>query len=693
MKKAILAAVCAGMAGTGVCAEAQKYDLVIYGGTSAAVTAAVQARAMGKSVVIVGPDVHLGGLTSGGLGWTDSGKKEVIGGLSREFYRRVKAHYDKPEAWTRQRPEEYSHYRKEDDAMRVFEPKVAEAVYDEWVEKEGISVVRDAWLDREKGVEKQEGRIRSITMLDGRRFEGKMFIDATYEGDLMAAAGVSYHVGREANEVYGEEWNGVQVGVLHHSHWFKEPVDPYVVQGDPSSGLLPRISAEDPGVLGEGDHRVQAYCFRMCLSKAPENRVPFPKPEGYDAGQYELILRVLATGWRDAFNKFDPAPNWKTDTNNHGPFSTDNIGYNYEYPNGSYEKRREIIAEHETYQKGLMYLLQNDPRVPEDVREKMAEWGLPRDEFLDNGNWPHQLYIREARRMIGEFVMTENELLKKKSTPDSIGMGSYTMDSHNVQRYVTPDGFVQNEGDIGVSTHGPYAIALGSILPKQGECENLLVPVCVSSSHIAYGSIRMEPVFMILGQSAATAAVMAIDGGIAVQEVDYAKLRERLVADGQVLETPEGFVVAVRKGVEAKSLPGVVVDDEAARMEGGWQGSSSSKRFVERGYQHDGNEGKGAKTASFVGMLEKPGKYEVRVSYPANGNRASQVPVKIVHEGGETVVQLDQRVNEGDETGFVSVGRFEFAAGEAEVVISNAGTDGYVVVDAVQFLFVDPLIR
>jgi hypothetical protein len=377
-----------------------------------------------------------------------------------------------------------------------------------------------------------------------------MFIDVTYEGDLMAAAGVEYHVGREANSVYGEEHNGVQVGVLHHRHHFgavKQPISPFRVPGDPTSGLLPRISTEPVGEFGSGDKRVQAYCFRMCLTNVAENRVPFPKPAGYDAEQYELILRVFDAGWDEFFKKFDLIPNGKTDTNNHGPFSFDNIGFNYDYPEASYERRREIIAEHATYQQGLLWFVANDPRVPKTVREKLRAWGLPKDEFIDNGHWSHQLYIREARRMVGAFVMTENELRKKKPTPDSVGMGSYTIDSHNVQRYVTPEGTVQNEGDIGVSTGGPYEIAYGALVPKRGQCENLLVPVAVSASHIAYGSIRMEPVFMILGQSAATAAALAIDGGTSVQAVAYERLRERLLADGQVLHVTGDGKQAVQK--------------------------------------------------------------------------------------------------------------------------------------------------
>src|SRR5688572_13161932 len=368
---------------------------------------------------------------------------------------------------------------------------------------------------------------------------GKMFIDATYEGDLLAAAGVDYHVGREANSAYGEEHNGVQTGVLHHRHHFgylKEKISPYVVPGDPRSGVLPRVSAAPPGKFGEGDKKVQAYCFRMCLTDHPDNRIPFARPEGYDPKQYELLARIYAAGWTETFDKFDPIPNRKTDTNNHGPFSTDNIGMNYAYPEASYERRREILKEHETYQKGWLYFITTDPRVPKDTQEKMKTWGLPKDEFKDNGGWPHQIYVREARRMVGMYVMTENELRKKKPTPNSVGMGSYTIDSHNVQRYITPEGYVQNEGDIGVSAGGPYEIAFGSLVPKRGQADNLVVPICISSSHIAFGSIRMEPVFMILGQSAATAAALAIDAGVSVQDVPYEKLRERLLVDGQVLE-------------------------------------------------------------------------------------------------------------------------------------------------------------
>jgi hypothetical protein len=523
------------------------YDLVIYGGTSAAVIAAVQAKRMGKSVVVVCPDRHFGGMSSAGLGWTDTGDKTVIGGLAREFYSRVWRHYSKPESWRSQQPDAYANARlsasRMDNAQRLawgFEPHVAEAVFESFVRESGFQVFRDEWLNRRNGVKRAGARIVAIKMLSGRTFTGKMFIDATYEGDLMAAAGVDYCVGREARSQYGEDYNGVQINSLqahigNHFGSLQQKISPYVIPGDPKSGVLPRVNTNAPGEFGTADKKVQAYCFRMCLTDIPENRVPFPKPAAYDSAQYEMLLRIFATGWRDVLGNSRPLPNRKTDTNNHGPMSTDNIGYNWDYPEASYEKRRSIVREHENYQKGWLYFIANDPRVPTDIQQEIRRWGPARDEFKDNGNWPHQLYIREARRMIGKFVMTENEVMKRRAVPESVGMGSYSMDSHNVQRYITPEGHVQNEGDIGVNPPEPYGIAYGALVPKKSQCENLLVPVCLSATHVAHGSIRMEPVFMILAQAAATVGCLAVDRMQAVQDVSYSRLRERLIADGQVL--------------------------------------------------------------------------------------------------------------------------------------------------------------
>jgi hypothetical protein len=518
-------------------------DLIIYGGTSSAVTAAVEAVHSGKTVLVVSPDTHLGGLSSGGLGFTDTGDKSTIGGLSREFYHRVWLHYNDSAAWKWQKHSEFGNKGQgtvamdgENRTMWIFEPHVAEQVFEDFVAENKITVLRNEWLDRSNGLVKENSKIVSFKTLSGKTFSGKMFIDATYEGDLMAAASVTYHVGREACSVYNETWNGVQGEVFQHGHHFKDKIDPYKIPGKPESGLLYGISSEKIAANCTGDTKIQAYCFRLCMSSNPDNLVPFPKPENYDPANYELLGRVFDAGWREWFNKFDLIPNRKTDTNNHGPFSSDFIGMNYDYPEATYERRKEIIKEHEDYQKGLLYYVANDPRVPKEIHDEMQNWGLAKDEFPDNGNWSRQLYIREARRMVGIYVTSENDVLAKREVPQPVGMGSYAMDSHNVQRYVTSEGFVQDEGDIGVSPDAPYSISYGSIVPKKEECTNLLVPVCVSSSHIAYGSIRMEPVFMILGQSAAIAAVLAIDNKVGVQQVDYALLKEKLLKAGQVIE-------------------------------------------------------------------------------------------------------------------------------------------------------------
>jgi hypothetical protein len=690
-------------------ADEKVFDVVVYGGTSSGVAAAVQVKRMGRSVVIVAPEKHLGGLTSGGLGWTDSGRKEVVGGLAREFYQLIKAHYDNPEAWVHQKREDNSHYRAQDDAMWVFEPRVAEQTFEKWIQEYDIPVVRGEYLDREGGVAKDGTRIVAITTLSGKTYRGRMFLDATYEGDLMAAAGVAYHVGREANSVYGETLNGVQLRPPNRppclgrtlpdaqrergpaGHYFAHEVSPYVVPGDPASGLLPRIHDQDTGEPGQGDHRIQAYNFRMCLTNHPDNRVPFPKPEGYDPLQYELLLRTLLAGSRHVFGKFDPIPNAKTDTNNHGPFSTDNIGMNYDYPEASYERRREIIREHETYQQGYLYFLANDPRVPGDVREHYNTWGLAADEFKDNGHWPRQLYVREARRMVSDVVVNENHLRGHVPTPRPVGMGSYNMDSHHTQRYVAynDDGqaYAQNEGDVQVNPGGPYPIDYGALVPKRDQCTNLLVPVCVSCSHIAFGSIRMEPVFMVLGQSAATAAVHAIEQEADVQAIDLARLRQRLLDDNQVLEW-DGPRRKVPLGIWPGNLDGIVVDDNQAKLEGDWLASSTVGLYVGVGYLHDDNAGRGTKQARYTAEL-KPGRYEVRFAYSGSGNRASNVPVVVHHAAGRTGVAVNQKETPPIDGLFISLGTFTFGEQPAVVEVSNRGADGYVVIDAVQFLPVE----
>lgn len=526
-------------------------DLVIYGGTSAGIAAAIEARRMGKSVVLIEPTSRVGGLTTGGLGKTDIGNKQAIGGISREFYENIKTYYDNPDNWKWQSQAEYmksgqSRSSENENSMWNFEPSAALAVYHDMLKVANIQVEYNQKLDRAKGVEKQSNQIVSITMLSGKTYRGKMFIDATYEGDLMAAAGVSYTVGRESNSQYGETLNGVHTWDKDTSmtgqesrnamnHNFVRGVDPYLVKGDKSSGLLPFVSPVAPEPHGAGDGKVQAYCYRMCLTDHPDNRIPFAKPANYDERNYELQLRDYEAGEKGFPWINSKMPNRKTDTNNRLGFSTDFIGQNYAYPEASYEERERIAERHRQYQQGLMWTLAYHERMPDFIKKEVSRWGTSKDEFAREDGWQQQLYIREARRMISDLIMTQYHCEGLQVVEDPVGMGAYGMDSHHIQRYVTEEGFVKNEGNIEAHVAAPYPVGYRAIVPKQSECANLLVPVCLSATHIAFGSIRMEPVFMVLGQSAAVAASLAIDKGVAVQEVPYRELRKVLLDKKQIL--------------------------------------------------------------------------------------------------------------------------------------------------------------
>jgi hypothetical protein len=665
-------------------AAERDYDVVVYGGTSGGIAAAVQVARMGKTVILIEPGRHLGGMTTGGLGATDIGNKAAIGGIAREIYQRIRKHYQDESAWKYEKRTAFSGpgHDPRDDAAWTFEPHVAERVYNDILREHKVPVVLGQRLDLAKGVKKAGTRITAIRMESGDTYSGRVFLDTTYEGDLMAKAGVSYHVGREANRTYGETLNGVQVKSAIH-HQFIRKIDPYLKPGDPSSGLVPRVEAGPPGTDGDGDRRVQTYNFRLCATDRPENRRPWPKPEGYDEKQYELLLRNFEAG--DLRLPWNPIlmPNRKTDSNNNYAFSTDDIGANYDYPDGDYGTRAKIWKEHVDYQKGLMWTLANHPRVPEVVRKHFQTWGLAKDEFTDTDNWPHQLYVREARRMVGDYVMTEANCRGRRTAKDSVGLAAYTMDSHNVQRYVTKEGHVLNEGDVQVGGFPPYPVAYGALVPKASECGNLLVPVCLSASHISYGSIRMEPVFMVLGQSAATAAVLATDANVDVQKVDYTRLRERLLRDRQVLD----WVAPKGAGIDPATLAGIVLDDDAAERDGFEHVSHAVPPYVGAGYRHDGGERRGQQRARYIPDLPRAGRYEVRMSYSPSSNRATNVPVTIAHAGGKAVVMVDQRRAPTIDKAFVSLGVFDFEKGKAGCVeIGNAGVDGYVVIDAVQWL-------
>jgi len=638
-------------------------DVVVYGGSASGVSAACTAARLGKRVVIAEFGKHIGGLTSGGLGWTDIGNKAAIGGFSRDFYKRLGKHYGKEEAWT-------------------FEPSVAErelrALLGEWK-------VPVKFGQRLASVKKDGARISEITMEDGTVYRGKMFIDATYEGDLMAESGVKYMVGREANARFDETLNGIRGKTP--SHQFVVPVDPYVKPGDEKSGLLPFISPEPFGNPGDGDASVQAYNFRLCLTKKADNRNPIEPPPAYDAKQYELLGRyfdALAAAGKKAtlkmFLKIDMVTPEKTDINNNGAFSTDYIGKNHGYPDADYATRERIWKEHENYIRGFLTFLATDPRVPEDMRREMGEWGFPKDEFQDTGGWPHAMYVRESRRMISDYVMTERVCRQLEKFDDAVGLGAYSMDSHNCRRIVR-DGHVENEGDVQVGVK-PYPISYRSLVPKQAECENLLVPVCLSATHIAYGSIRMEPVFMITGQTCATAACMAIDGDVPVQKVAYAPLREQLLKDGQVLEWT-GLDRA--HGKVATRLPGIVLDDTDAKREGRWsEGELSGSQHIGAGYIHDANAEKGKLSLTWTAKIPEDGSYEVILHFPPNANRATNVPLRI---DATNIKTQSVTVNQREKAGTALLGRFRFKAGMSiTITLSNKDTDGYVVADGVQLL-------
>ena len=536
-------------------------------------------------------------------------------------------------------------------------------------------------------VKKQGARITEITMEDGTVYRGKMFIDTTYEGDLMARARVSYMVGREANSRFGETLNGIRAETPKHQ--FLVPVDPYLQPGDPSSGLLPFVMDQTLGQPGDGDRSVQTYNFRLCLTRNPENKLLINPPVGYDPKRYELLGRYFVALQKAEkkvglgnFMKIDMVTPEKTDINNNGGFSTDYIGANHAYPEADYATRERIWQDHLNYTQGFITFLKTDNRVPESIRKEMSEWGLCKDEFLDTGGWPHAMYVRESRRMLSEYVMSEKVCRGVEQPDDAVGLGAYNMDSHNCRRIVR-DGVAHNEGDVQVGVK-PYPISYRSIVPKAGECENLFVPICLSATHIAYGSIRMEPVFMILCQSSATAAAMAIDANSSVQKVDYARLREQLFKDGQIL--PWTATSAPGGGVNPESpapkLAGIVLDDTDAKLVGDWENGAFAGR-VGQGYVHDGNAAKGQKSATWNPEIPADGRYEIIFHWVPNPNRASNVPVSIT-VGVDTVTV---KVDEKEKSGARSLGRFTLGKGKSVAIgVKTEGTDGHVILDGVQLL-------
>ncbi len=655
-------------------------DIVVYGGTSGGVAAAVQAARSGKSVVLISPTAQLGGLTTSGLGWTDLGNSAILGGISREFYQRIYQHYQDDAAWNWQSRASYGNAGQGGPAFNagtriasVFEPKVAKAVFEAFIAEEDVSVITGR-LNLTNGVVMENGKISYLRLEDGREFGGKMFIDASYEGDLLPGAQVSFTIGREANATYGETVNGIQAERATKNQ-LPDGIDPWLMAGDPESGLLPGVAPDPGGADGRADQRLQAYCFRMVLTDVEANRVAVPQPPGYDEADYELLFRAIEAGQNSGFFKFDLMPNRKTDSNNTGGISTDYIGKNYgpdwNWATLNHDQRLALAKEHENWQRGLIWTLQNHARVPETIRNNYAAWGLPADEFTNNGHWPWQLYVREARRMVSDYVMTQHHCNGAVTAPDSVGLAAYAMDSHHVQRHVK-NGMVKNEGDVQLPLSGPYPVSYRSIIPKRGQCPNLLVPWSLSASHMAFGSIRMEPVFMTLSQSAALAASLAIDENLAVQDVSYSALRPLLSSAGQSL------------GGLAAFLPETFIDNSDTALvtvTGDWVAASATAGFVGNDYLHDNNTNQGSREVFFRLPAGTSGLQRVFLRWTSHPNRASNIPVEISHEGGLSTVTVNQQLNGAK---WNLLGLYTFSGGENEgVTIRTTGANGFVIADAI----------
>lgn len=635
---------------------ADDYDIVIYGGTSAGVIAAYTAKKMGKSVLIINPDEHIGGLSSGGLGYTDIGNKHVVTGLSREFYRKLGKKYGRFESWT-------------------FEPGAAERIFRDYLAEADVPVLYNKRIDR---LEKNGTTIGSAVVVNtlgdpGKEqvIKGKVFIDATYEGDLLPLAGVSYALGREDNSVYNETVNGFQLaeyGTRSGHHQFPDGVSPYVVPGDSTSGLVWGISTNKPAPTGSGDKLVQAYNFRICLTDSAENLIPITRPDDYDSTKYELLARLIEA--QPAMQRpwyyfiWSRMPNRKTDINNMGGFSTDMIGHSHTWAEASHEERRKIYDEHYAYTTGLLYFMKTDPRVPDSLRHFVERWGYPKDEYVNNGHFTPQIYVREGRRMIGEYVMTEHNCVGREVVDDAVGMAAYNMDSHNTQRIVV-NGMVKNEGNVEADGFRPYPVSYRALVSKRSECTNLLVPVGLSSSHIAFGSIRMEPVFMVLAQSAAIAASMAIDEGKAVQDIDISRLQAKLKDDPYL----------------NGGTRDILVDEgqkDAVSTVGSWE-----ERFIQHRSYFSSTSFSNDENARFTFSFRVPetGKYTVYYYYPRLDDTElpdeTDYSFELSHAGG--AYTEDQKGIQ--HTGYwSSLGEWEFNEGEAYKVVAAPGKGGQTIV-------------
>ncbi len=660
---------------------ATEADIIVYGATPGGFCAAIAAAREGASVILLEPTDHVGGVNTGGLSFSDSNQtvRSTVMGLFDEWHTRVEKHYIDNNVVL-----PYKVSEKNADKW-TYEPHVAMKVTQEMLAEAGVKVLPKHLL---KSVSKDGARIARLTTTGGD-FTAKSFIDATYEGDLMAAAGVSWTIGREGKKEFGESYAGKQYPKG------RMPISGLDAAGKP----LPLITTTDAGPEDDGDKNVMVYSFRLCLTKEPDNRVPFPAPASYDPTRFEVVRRYFAAEKRPILLwDLYPLPGNKFDANNGigKQFSMGLVGACNGWSEADEAGRAKIWEAHKQYTLEFYHFLTTDPAVPEHLRQELAALGLCKDEFASYGHWSPQLYVREGRRMQGEYVVSQKDIMDEPQKDDPIVVSSFPIDSHDCQRVGTGDQVV-NEGTImpvrmpGRRNGYPYHIPYRAILPKAAECENLLVPVALSCTHVAISSIRVEPTWMILGQSAGIAAAMSAKQNLSVQKLPYPALRERLLAQKQVLDLPvlpplpPEPVIPV--SIDPKTLPGTVLDDAQAELQGAWSRTANFKPHIGAGYLHDNQRADGRSTAIFRFKAPATGRYDLKMAYSAHETRAKKVPVTIQSGTQKTQLTADQTLPLPKGEAFRSIGAVNLT-GDAEttITISNTGTEGFVILDALQLV-------
>jgi hypothetical protein len=671
---------------TAFAAEPQvEADVIVYGSTPGGFCAAIAAAREGASVLLLEPTDHIGGVNTGGLSFSDSNQtvRQSVLGLFEEWHLRIEGDYQSRGVTLPYKVSEKDH------KPWTYEPHVAAKITKQMLDEAGVKVLTKRALGT---VTKAGARITKIATSDGD-FTARVFVDATYEGDLMAAAGVSWTIGREGRTEFGESLGGKQYPKP------KMAISGFAANGNP----LPLITTTDAGADDAGDQNVMVYSFRLCLTTNAANRVPFPKPANYDAARFEVVRRYFAQENRPILLwDLYPLPGGKFDANNGigKQFSMGLVGACNGWSEADAAGRAKIWEAHKQYTLEMYQFLTTDPAVPENLRQQLAELGLCRDEFAAYGHWSPQLYVREGRRMKGQYVVSQKDIMEEPGKDDSIVVSSFPIDSHDCQRVATKDGVI-NEGTIfpvhmAGRKHGyPYQIPYRAITPKAGECDNLLVPVALSCTHVAISSIRVEPTWMILGQSAGIAAALAAKQNVAVQKLPYPALRERLLAQKQVLDLPVlpelPSAPATPVSIDPQTVPGIVLDDSQAELKGAWSRSSNFKPHIGTGYLHDDRRADGQSIATFRFKAPATGRYDLRMAYSAHETRATKLPLTIQSGGRKTEFTVDQTQRLPSGQVFRSLGAIELTRDvETTITLSNTRTDGFVVLDALQLVLIEP---